>query len=170
MKINYVVGNAIEPIGDSNKLVVHCCNALGFMGAGIAAAIRQKWPHVYKDYSKFCKKSEDYPSCLLGEVQFVKAEDGIVIANIIGQNDCGPTIIGDVSIPPVDYRALEVGFAKIKKSIIEGQRKSPDAKVVTIHMPRIGCGLAGGEWGFIELILDSVFGNTNWEITVYDLK
>jgi hypothetical protein len=37
----------------------------------------------------------------------------------------------------------------------------------TVHMPRIGSGLAGGDWNRIESIVNETLGFI--EITVYDL-
>jgi hypothetical protein len=37
----------------------------------------------------------------------------------------------------------------------------------TIHMPRIGCGLAGGRWDEVELIINEV---CTVDVYVYDLK
>ena len=38
----------------------------------------------------------------------------------------------------------------------------------SVHMPRIGCGLAGGKWEQIEIIIKEVFEDTDIEIFVYD--
>ena len=38
----------------------------------------------------------------------------------------------------------------------------------SVHMPRIGCGLAGGTWGKIEPILERTLIKAGVEVTVYD--
>ena len=38
-----------------------------------------------------------------------------------------------------------------------------------IHMPRIGCGLAGGSWHEIEPILEEHLAGAGFDIRVYDL-
>ena len=38
----------------------------------------------------------------------------------------------------------------------------------SIHMPRIGCGLAGGTWDKIEPILVDCQSSKNVQVTVYD--
>ena len=41
----------------------------------------------------------------------------------------------------------------------------------SIHMPRIGCGLAGGDWKTIENIIQRTFVDiANVDVYVYDLK
>ena len=36
----------------------------------------------------------------------------------------------------------------------------------TLHMPRIGCGLAGGEWDAVQAVIEEV---VTVDVTVYDL-
>ena len=62
---------------------------------------------------------------------------------------------------PLDYAALEKGF----KFIIEifKMHKMP----LTVHMPKIGCGLAGGDWNRVEEIIKNTFINSNIEVYVY---
>jgi hypothetical protein len=38
-----------------------------------------------------------------------------------------------------------------------------------VHMPRIGCGLAGGQWEEIEPIIETTLGAKGVAVTVYDL-
>jgi O-acetyl-ADP-ribose deacetylase (regulator of RNase III) len=39
----------------------------------------------------------------------------------------------------------------------------------SIHMPRIGCGLAGGDWREIEPVIQDELAGRNHDVTVYDL-
>ena len=72
----------------------------------------------------------------LGEVQFVQVEPTIWVANLIGQRDVK---LGKDGSPPVRYEAIRKGLVKV--SIFARQINA------SVHMPRIGCGLAGGTWG-----------------------
>ena len=38
----------------------------------------------------------------------------------------------------------------------------------TVHMPRIGCGLAGGTWDNIEPIIERTLCEADIEVSVYD--
>jgi hypothetical protein len=42
-------------------------------------------------------------------------------------------------------------------------------RAASVHMPRIGCGLAGGEWGRVESIVRDTLCAEGIEVTVYDL-
>jgi O-acetyl-ADP-ribose deacetylase (regulator of RNase III) len=39
----------------------------------------------------------------------------------------------------------------------------------TVHMPRIGCGLAGGDWERVETIIQNTLGVAEVPAVVYDL-
>ena len=47
--------------------------------------------------------------------------------------------------PPISYDAVEDGLNKVALKAKELN--------ATVHMPRIGCGLAGGEWKIIKEII-----------------
>jgi len=152
-EINYILGNAVEPIGVDNKIIVHVCNDIGAWGAGFVLAVSKKWPHIKKEYLSLFK---DYKKPILGSVQFVVAEKKIVIANLIGQEGIGR------KNSPIRYVAIERGLEQIKE-LAEKYNTS-------IHMPRIGCGLAGGKWEEIEAIIERVFEKSKVKIIVYDLS
>ena len=83
-KLKHIKGDVRKPIGDGNKIIIHCCNDIGVMGAGVAAAIAQKWPNVKSEYKKWHRGKQGFK---LGNVQFVKVEDDLVVCNMIGQRD-----------------------------------------------------------------------------------
>jgi hypothetical protein len=63
-------------------------------------------------------------------------------------------------IPPVRYEAIAAALAKVADFAI--------GKNATVHMPRIGCGLAGGTWDKMEPIIEAALINRNIPVTVYD--
>jgi len=38
----------------------------------------------------------------------------------------------------------------------------------SVHMPRIGCGLAGGDWNVVESIINRTLTLRDVDVTVYD--
>jgi O-acetyl-ADP-ribose deacetylase (regulator of RNase III) len=92
----------------------------------------------------------------LGAVQFVQVEDELWVANMIGQHDTLPTEEG----PPIRYTAVEGCLEKVgvKALRLNG----------SIHMPRIGCGLAGGKWEEIEPIIIRQLCAKDIPVYVYD--
>jgi O-acetyl-ADP-ribose deacetylase (regulator of RNase III) len=152
--INYTKGDATAPQGTDNKIIVHICNDIGGWGKGFVIAISNKWKSPEKEYRSWHHSGKNFQ---LGEVQFVQVEDNIWIANIIGQHKINK-VKNDV--PPIRYNAVEEGLEKVARFA-----QNTNASV---HMPRIGCGLAGGTWDKIEPIINSTLIEKNIKVTVYD--
>lgn len=157
MEIKYIKGDATEPIviGDKYSVICHCCNALGAWGKGFVVPLGKKYPIAREKYLEFIKASK--PEDRLGSVSFARATDNIIVANIIGQFYTYPK---DGKIP-LDYEALEKGFKFIIN--IFKMHKMP----LTVHMPKIGCGLAGGDWNVVEKIIKNTFIKEEIEVYVY---
>lgn len=160
--IKIVKGDVTKPIGDGNKLIVHCCNDIISFGSGVAGAIARAWPHVREAYMSwgYTSKPGQKRPFALGQVQFVKAEDGISVCNLIGQRDIGGFTIDGVSVPPVRYEALREGFLRVREAIKAA--KEP----VHLHLPMLGSALAGGDWVIIYSIIYKIFGES-FDITIY---
>src|SRR5947207_11902994 len=50
MNINYIVGDATQPVGERPKIIVHVCNDIGGWGRGFVTAISKRWPEPEKRY------------------------------------------------------------------------------------------------------------------------
>jgi len=148
-KITYVTGDATSPQVEGNKIICHICNDIGAWGAGFVLALSKKWntpEHFYRAMQKY----------ELGDAKVLKVEDDVWVANMIGQHLIRAN--GD-GVPPIRYQAVAEALMKVNKIAKELN--------ATLHMPRIGCGLAGGEWQMIEKILKAV---VSVDVTVYDLN
>ena len=154
--IRYVQGDATRPTGSGLKIIAHVCNDIGGWGRGFVVALSQRWSEPESAYRRWYagRASNDFG---LGAVALVPVEDDIVVANIIGQHD----IVASADGPPVRYEAIEAGLADLAADAV--------TKGATVHMPRIGCGLAGGEWASVEPIIVRTLLAAGVEVTVYDL-
>ena len=146
-----VDGDVTEPIGSGNKIIAHCTNSIFVMGAGVALAIKRKWPKVYSEYKGWRNQKPQ-----LGDVQFVKVTLDIAVANILGQEGIG---FKD-GVAPVRYGAMDKGF----KKIAEIAKKYG----ASVHLPYlICCGLAGGEWAKIEEMIKKNLCEQNVAVVIY---
>jgi O-acetyl-ADP-ribose deacetylase (regulator of RNase III) len=155
MNIEYITGDATAPIGAGNKIIVHVCNDIGAWGKGFVLAISKRWPEPERRYRAW-HKGEEKPQFALGEVQFVQVSDSIWVANLIGQRD----IRALDGVPPVRYEAIRAGLRKV---VLEAKRLH-----ASVHMPRIGCGLAGGDWNVVGKMVEDELANIGVPVTVYD--
>ena len=154
MQITYIKGDATNPTAEGNKIIVHICNDIGGWGKGFVMAISKRWKKPEKDYRAWYQSKVNFA---LGEVQFVKVEDQVWVANLIGQHKIKKDEYGG---PPIRYEAILAGLYKVGNLALEIN--------ATIHMPRIGCGLAGGTWEKIEPLINTSLIAKNILVTVYD--
>lgn len=154
MPIQYVKGDATRPRGKGTKIIVHCCNDLGAWGAGFVLALSRRWPEPEAAYLDSITRG----SLELGKVQFVSVDEegeNIVVANLVGQKG----LRGPANPTPIRYSAIESGLTKVA-----AEAKKQKA---TVHMPRMGAGLAGGDWNKIVALLEKTLQGV--DVTVYDL-
>lgn len=129
-------------------IMVQGCNTLGVMGAGLAKAVKLKYPEVYAEYRRVYLSE----GLTLGQVIVVPvehaglAEPQKFMANAMTQDKLAAKH-GDVV---VSYEAIETAFKTIKELAL--------AKKLPVHVPLIGCGLAGGTWSKVGPIIDEVLG------------
>lgn len=136
MKIIYKQGDLLNC---EENVIVHGCNSMGVMGSGVAALIRAKFPEAYREY-KHCEKVY---GLLLGSIQLVPTEDDKVIINAITQESYGR----DNSVVYCDYEAIRKAFMSINYHVTA-------LNLGSIAMPKIGAGLANGDWDIISSIIE----------------
>ena len=154
--IKRVSGDVRVPIGNGNKIIIHCCNDIGVMGAGVAAAIAQKWAIVKIQYKQWHRSNKGFK---LGNVQYVKVEDDIVVCNMIGQK--GIRSRGNVS--PIRYGAIKKCLEKVKEAALKNN--------ASVHCPYLmGCGLAGGDWKKVEPMLQEILCDNGVLVTTYNIN
>jgi O-acetyl-ADP-ribose deacetylase (regulator of RNase III) len=159
--LDYVIGDATDPIGDGNKIIIHICNDIGAWGAGFVMALSKRWPWPEQSYRKWAQGNGKPFG--LGHVQFVQVTPGspddndmVYVANMISQRG----VVGPFNPVPLDLIALDKCIQRVAEFAMQ-----VDA---TVHMPRIGCGLAGGNWNEVEHIIKRF--NIWDDAIVYDLE
>ena len=157
MEISYKIGDATAPEGGGKKIIAHIVNNAGYWGKGFVMAISKRWPLVKEHYLEWYDQGE--PNFKLGAIQILDVAEDIQIANIVGQHGIRYHHSG---VPPIRYEALEAGLR-----LLAFEARKTEASV---HMPRIGTGLAGGDWKKIEPIILNTLIGSKVPVTVYDLS
>ena len=143
MILNHI-GDVIIAWEDYKKdaVLVHGCNCMHTMGAGIAHRIRKLYPEAY-DADLYTPMGDKKKLGTYSRWGFPDIDNYVnkIIVNAYTQYDYGGLTRN------VDYDALERVMIKINNDFPKEQ----------IFMPRIGCGLAGGDWDVVKEILDKVF-------------
>lgn len=133
MKIVYRKGNLLDV---TEGIIVHGCNMQGVMGAGVAKAIKEKYPECFNYYI------ECLPSKKLGQTIWYDAENDVgnslYIVNALTQEKYG------TKERQVNYVAIANSFQYVFRSHL---------RLYDVHFPKIGAGLGGGDWNIIEQII-----------------
>ncbi|MEM8952727.1 MAG: macro domain-containing protein [Verrucomicrobiota bacterium] len=153
--ITYTTGDATAPVGDGHKIIAHICNDIGGWGKGFVVAITRRWPEPESDYRRWYAE-RDQNDFRLGAVRVVPVAEDVAVANMIGQRD----IRKRGGTPPIRYDAVRICLSALRETAL--------SSAATIHMPRIGCGLAGGDWTEIEPIIQDELSKHDVAVTVYD--
>lgn len=172
--ITYLTGDATRPPAEGAKIIAHICNDVGGWGAGFVVAISRRWREpeaAYRDWARSGEHPDVYgksKTFTLGNVQLVKvgAPSDIWVANMVAQKGYGArgtaphqTEDEDDGKPPIRYDELGICLLRLN-GIAERLEAS-------VHMPRIGCGLAGGKWDKVEPLIKQMLDGR--QVYVYDL-
>ena len=160
LPIVYLKGDATQPLlhyPGEQAYIVHICNDIGAWGKGFVLALSKRWK---KPEQVFRKKS----SYELGTIDCVEVKKDCFVINMIAQHGiCNDKNTG---LPPIRYTELEKCLNKMSDMVLETQR----GVHYSIHMPRMGCGLAGGDWNTIKEFVIKALSNNDIQVYVYDLS
>ncbi len=188
--IKYVEGDLFAAV-DADKrpgitMIPHICNNKNAFGAGFVVPLAKRFPLAKMDYHDWYghrfTESITTGEFGLGETQFVTVEEPfdpvvkpklVVVANMVAQTLGGKR--------PLSYAHLAECMLELAnhchslRNYVLNQplykRFFPEGASLRIAAPMFGSGLAGGDWNFIErLIEDCWLRNGIEEITVYYLK
>jgi O-acetyl-ADP-ribose deacetylase (regulator of RNase III) len=131
-------------------VIVHGCNCFCSMGGGIARTIRAVFPAAYEADCK--TTSGDRGKLGTCTVADCPTESGTVtVVNAYTQYDyAGPGVL-------VDYDALTHCLEWVAKTF-------PDQR---LGLPKIGAGLAGGDWARIEKIIETTLARTEYTVVLF---
>jgi hypothetical protein len=160
-----VNGDLFEHV-ESGDTIVHIVNNVGAWGAGFVVPLGIRYPTAKQAYEywaegpssieKLWKLSAVTGSLKLGEIQIVICVEspGVHVVNMCAQN----SVRSSANPQPLDYVALLQCLSWLKSFTPTHQR---------LVMPRIGSGLAGGDWPKIRNLIQREL--PDHDITVYVL-
>ncbi|NGO74727.1 macro domain-containing protein [Streptomyces sp. YC504] len=153
--LSVIRGDATEPQAKGQKIIAHVCNDLGGWGKGFVLALSRRWPEPERDYRRWHRErsKNDFG---LGAVRLVQVRHDIHVANMVGQRGMRTGSAG----PPIRYDAV--------RRCLTALAGHATKKGASVHMPRIGCGLAGGKWERIEPLIVEELCARDIAVTVYD--
>ena len=149
MKLEFKNGDLLEA---PEYFKVHQVNCQGVMGSGIAKSIKEKYLKVFDEYKNLVYYSK---TNLLGSAQIVFLNNQGII-NLFGQYDYG------TNKRQTNYEAFYQGLENIKMQIINNNYPKE------IAFPyKIGSDRGGADWNIILTMINVVFNDTDFNITIY---
>jgi hypothetical protein len=186
-KPKYVVGDLFGlmpnhgPETQTPPVVIpHICNDLGGWGSGFVVPLGKLYPEAEAAYRRWHNRRFDSSAgpwsnyFELGNVQIVHcdtntAKDTVrkqaIVANMIAQHGTiTRKMDSDPNRPPVRYTALASCMSKVADYIAHLPQGT------SIHAPKFGAGLAGGNWDFIEELIREQWIDRGIPVTIYSLE
>ena len=131
-------------------VIIHGCNCFCTMGAGIAKQIRQVFPDAYA--ADLATESGDRSKLGGYSKAKIKTDSGdLYVINAYTQfHYAGSGILAD-------YDAIQSVFTALKKEFCDKR----------FGYPKIGAGLAGGDWQVISQIIDAALSGEDHTLVIF---
>jgi O-acetyl-ADP-ribose deacetylase (regulator of RNase III) len=153
--ITYLRGDATQPRGTGLRIICHVVNdRAGRWGGGFALVIRRRFREVQEDFLSWTRANTE--QFALGNSRLCPIDESLAVFSMICQQGFGPS-----RRPRIRYAAM--------KACLEQLAEIAGNHAASVHMPRIGCGQAGGSWSVVSELIDESLCNRGIPVTIYDL-
>jgi hypothetical protein len=131
-----------------------CCNCFNRMYSGVAAGFRKFYPEAVEADNKTIEGDKSK----FGKYSVAHAKNGKYIYNLYGQYNYG------TDTRKLNYEAL---YTAMESALTDCISK----KIRSIAIPfQLGCGLAGGNWNIVYIMIQEVFKNFDGDVYICKLK
>ena len=169
-KINYLIGDATDPVPDPNgwsRAIIHVVNNRPAWGKGFVLSVSKRWKLPEAAYYLWASSgvrgggaagADPGDQFCLGGIQPVRVAEKLWVINMLAQHD-----LSEINgVPQIRYRALAEALDRVQTFAYFNE-------IGSLHAPRIGAGLAGGDWNKIEALLQERIWESRMRIFIYDL-
>lgn len=152
MSIKYIEGDLFKHVESLPKPVAipHVCNDLGHWGKGFVVPLAKAFPEARFAFLDWSMNKLNEKQFVLGNTQLVQ-ELEVVIFNMVAQHKTG-------GVRPLRYNALAKCMDFVGEMCL-----LPKLPIVA---PMFGAGLAGGDWNFIEKLIQDCWLNIGLDVTI----
>jgi O-acetyl-ADP-ribose deacetylase (regulator of RNase III) len=154
------------------ETIAHGVNCQGVMGSGVARALFEKWPRVRESYLKYHEERPNFkPQDFLGRNQKLLTKS-IVHPDIYDRTEMKEIYnmhtqlnFGSDGKVYVDYSAVLNCFRQYVNDVNRYEFKQ------ALAVPKIGAGLAGGDWNIIKkIMIETTQKCGNIDLVIYHLE
>lgn len=158
----YRVGNLITAAENREvDVIAHGCNCQNTMKSGIAPEIAKAFPAAWRSDQNTIKGDKSK----LGTFSLA-SENNVLIYNLYSQYTYTGRRQGKMDL---DYWALKAALERMANSLLAKCRALKVAPAeLRVGLPKIGAGLAGGDWGIISRMIQERL--SYFDVYIYVLK
>ena len=158
-----IVEQDITTTTEPNIVIAHVCNNIGAWGAGVSGAIGRKWKmseDLFREWAKLGKVEgleHIFPTYEMGFIQAfpVDLSTNTHVANMCAQKG----LKSSHNACPLNMSMLEKCLFKLYDYAKRNE--------LTVHLPKIGAGLAGGDWNEIFPLIENISDSYGVITTIY---
>lgn len=142
------------------SVIAHGCNLKGAMGAGVAKAIKDRWPAVFASYQYAIASG----GMFLSAVNWAEVPNASKwVANVMTQ----VTYSKDPGLRLASYDAIDRG---LRTTVTEAlARGYVDQDQPFFAIPMIGCSNGHARWSVVREIINEIILDTGVHFVVYEL-
>lgn len=151
--LKYRKGDLIQAAKNNEvNVIAHQCNCFCNMGRGIAPLIAKAFPEAERADDKTLKGDERK----LGRLSVGRNKEyNVLIFNLYGQYGYWRKSDGSIN---TDYDALRSALKEMSNYL---------SLLDKVGLPKLGCGLGGGDWSIVSEIIEEELGD--FDVTIYSL-
>lgn len=170
--MQYVTGDATLPLRKEPTVIMHVCNNQGVMGAGFVLPLARRYPRNRDAYIQWrsdpASPGTRMRTCASGQISVYESGPqalGHVQISLVGPDLYVANLIGQTlhSTPPICYPALGSALRGLRAWL----QRQPTA--YALQCPRMGAGLAGGDWQTVAAMIERELEQHRYSVTVIDL-
>jgi len=135
---------------DDLEALAHGVNCRGVMGAGIAKAFRTRWPEMYHGYRSLAEEGTLQPG---GVYTYRGTPAYKAIFNLCSQERPGP----------------DAKLRWIASSVANMVHIAEEEDILSIGIPRVGCGIGGLDWIEVRMLLETIANESSVELVAFSL-
>jgi O-acetyl-ADP-ribose deacetylase (regulator of RNase III) len=137
-------------------VLVHGCAPNDPFAQGLAHALREKWPALYKDFRHYCQTY--HPKA--GELWTWAAPDGRRIVSLFTQ----PAIEGHHGGKPG-----RASLSAVNHALKALQKLAASEKFASLALPRLASGVGGLDWKDVSPLVEQNLGGIGIPVYIYSV-
>ena len=133
--------------------IAHGVAPMDHFDSGLAAAIRQDYPSLYKDFRHYCQTYHPKP----GEVWLWQSADKRKIFNLLTQE------------PPVSASGHpgRASLSAVRHALKKLAHLVQEEKIQSLALPKVATGVGALEWDDVKPIIEEHLGDLSIPVYVY---